>query len=71
MKKYGWRFVTLHRMNGPNHPKEKEMQEGKVIIWGGFTNDREKKQKAKEKGKDIPNWMHSSREKQGEIRKPS
>ena len=26
-----------------NHPKEKGMQEGKVLVWGGFTNRWEKK----------------------------
>ena len=31
---------------------------------------KEEKWKSKEKGKDIPNWMQSSREEQGEIRKP-
>ena len=31
----------------------------------------EKKQKAKEKRKDTPIWMQSSREEQGQIRKPS
>ena len=53
-----------------NHPQEKEMQEGKVVVWGGLTNSWEEKGKAKEKGKDIPNWMQSSREQQGEIRRP-
>jgi len=32
---------------------------------------KEEKQKAEEKGKDTPNWLHSSREEQGGIRKPS
>ena len=32
---------------------------------------KEKKQKAKEKQKDIPIWMQSSKEYQGEIKKPS
>ena len=31
-----------HLINKPdsdkNHPKEKEIQECKVVIWGGFTN---------------------------------
>ena len=33
-----------------NHPKEKEMQEGKVVFWGGFINSWEKRE-AKSKGK--------------------
>ena len=55
-----------------NHLKEKEIcshtecsacsekfasQEGKVVVWGGFTKSWEKKQKARDKGKDISNWM--------------
>ena len=40
------------------------MQEGKVVI-----ELKTEKQKAKEKGKNIPNRMQTSR--QGEIRKPS
>ena len=54
-----------------NHPQEKEMQKGKMAVLGGLTNSWEKKWKAKEKGKHIPNWMQSSKEQQGEIRKPS
>ena len=54
-----------------NHHQEKEMQEGKVVIWGGLTNSWEEKQKAKEKGKNIPNRMQSFREPQAKIRKPS
>ena len=39
-----------------NHLQEKEMQIGKMVIWGGLTNSWEKeKQKAREKGKDIHN----------------
>ena len=42
---------------------QKEMQEGKVVVWGGLRNswEKEEKWKEKEKGKDIPNWMQSSR----------
>ena len=54
-----------------DHPQEKEMQKGKIIVWGGLTNSCEKKLKAKEKRKAIPIWMQSSKEQQGEIRKPS
>ena len=32
-------------------------------------NSLEKKEKAKEKGKDIPNWMQSCRDEQEEIKK--
>ena len=50
-------------------PKKKK---SKMAVWRDFTNSCEKKrsQKAKEKRKDIPVWMQSSKEYQGEI-KPS
>ena len=39
-----------------NHHKEKEMQEGKMIVWGGLTNSWEKKriEKQRRKGKIYP-----------------
>ena len=33
---------SIHQRN-QNHPKEKEMQEGKVVVWVGFTNTWGKK----------------------------
>ena len=39
-----------------------------MVVQGGLTK---KTQKAKEKRKDIPIWMQSSKEEQGEKRKPS
>ena len=51
--------------------QEKEMQKIKIALWGGLTNSCEEKLKTKEKGKDIPIWMQSSKEYQGERRKPS
>ena len=53
-----------------DHPQEKEMQKSKMAGWGGLTNSCEKKPKA-EKRKDISIWMQSSKDYQGEIRKPS
>ena len=44
-----WIFVTKV-MSLLCHPKGKEMQEGKVVVWGSLTNSWEKKGKAKEKG---------------------
>ena len=32
LKDYGWRFVTLYRRQGSNHPQEKEMQKGKMVV---------------------------------------
>ena len=57
-----------------NHPQEKEMQKGKMVLWGGLTKKREAKKKRREaKGKgekeNIPIWMESSKKEQGEIRK--
>ena len=47
-----------------DYPQEKEMQQGKMIVWGGLINswEKEEKQQAKEKGKDIPNGMQTFRE---------
>ena len=50
-----------------NHPKEKEMEEGKMVVWGGLTTSCEEKQKAREKGKDISKAKQSFREEQGDI----
>ena len=33
-----------------DHPQEKEMQKSKIAVWGGFTNNWEKK-KSKSQGK--------------------
>ena len=40
------------------------MQKGKMVVWRGLTNscEKKKKQKAKEKRKNIPIWKQSSRE---------
>ena len=57
--------VHSTRTDKQNHPQEKEMQQGKMVVWGGLTNNWEKKRserKAKEKGKYIPIWMQSSKE---------
>ena len=48
------------------------MQEGELFVWGGFTKLRkEERIEAKEKGKDIPVWVQSSKEQQDEVRKAS
>ena len=62
----------LRTCSDQDHPQEKEMQEGKIVVWGGLTNLRkEEKLKANEKRKDKPIWMQSSKEEQEEIRRPS
>ena len=30
--------------------RKKEMQEGKVVVWGGFANSWKRKERAREKG---------------------
>ena len=56
MPKELWqRFATLYRRWWPKPSQEKDVQEGKVVVWKGLTNSWEKeKQKAKEKGKIYP-----------------
>ena len=49
LKNYGQRSVILYRGGKQNHPKEKEKQEGKVVIWGGFTNSRRTKRSEKQR----------------------
>ena len=29
---YGWRFMTLHRTEGSNHPQEKELKKTKIVV---------------------------------------
>ena len=57
-----------------NHsPPKKEMQQGKLVVWGDLTNKWEKKrcERQRTKEKNIPSWMQSFGEKQGGIRNPS
>jgi len=42
-----------------------------MVVWEGLTNSWKKKLKVKEKRKDMHIGMQSSKEKHGEIRKPS
>ena len=34
-----------------NHPQEKEIQEGKLVVWGGLTNSWEKKRSERQRRK--------------------
>ena len=63
LKNYGWRFVTLYRrqwsrlpLSWGSDPQEKEMQQGKMAVWGGLTNSWEKKRSKRQrrKGKIYP-----------------
>ena len=42
-----------------DHPKEKEMQKGKIVVWGGLTNSWEKKRSKSQrrKGKIYPSEL--------------
>ena len=51
----------------PNHPKQKEMQDGKVVVWGSFINSWGKKRsKKQEKRGNI--YPTECRDEQGDIR---
>ena len=52
------------RSGEQNQPQDKEKERGKMVFWGGLTNswDKKEKLKAKEKLKDIPICMQSSKE---------
>ena len=55
-----------------DHPQEKEMQKGKMVVWGGLTNSKEQN---RAKGKvEKERYTHLNAEFQKiaeEIRKPS
>ena len=48
---YGQRFMTLYRKQWPRPSPEKEMQKGKMAVWGGLTNSCEKKRREKQRRK--------------------
>ena len=39
------------RGSDQDHPQEKEMQKGKMAVWGGITNSYEKKRSEKQRRK--------------------
>ena len=49
---------SLHCIGGrdQDHPQEKEMQKGEMVVWGGLTNSWEKKrsEKQRRRGKIYP-----------------
>ena len=58
------------------HPQEKEMQKGKMVVWGGLINTweekrREEKLKAKERRERYTHLNAQCQRKQQDIRKPS
>ena len=56
LKNYGRRFVTLYRSSDQDHPQEKEMQRGKMVVWGGLRNSWEmmRSERQRRKGKLYP-----------------
>ena len=48
---YGWRVVILYRRQGSRPTHRKEMQKGKMAVWGGLTNSYEKKRSEKQRRK--------------------
>ena len=48
---YGQRFMTLYRRQGSRPSPLKEMQKSKMAVWGGLTNNCEKKRSKKQKKK--------------------
>ena len=73
----GWTTMdrgSWHYTGGSDqdHPQEKEMQKGKMVVWGGLKNSWEKKrsERQRRKGKIYPfEWKVQKNSK--EIRKPS
>ena len=57
LKNYGWKSVLLYRSWWPKSSQSGEkMQEGKAVVWEGFTNSLEKKrsERQRRKGKIYP-----------------
>jgi len=59
LRNYGQRFMILWHCTGgsdQDHPQEKEMQKGEMVVWGGLTKSYEKKRSEQErrKGKIYP-----------------
>ena len=40
---YGMKFLTMYRRQDQDHPQGKEIQKSKMALWGGLTNNCEKK----------------------------
>ena len=73
LKDYGQICDIVHTEDrNQDYPQEKEMQKGKIVVWGSIQiTEKRREVKAKKKRKDIPIWMWNSKEKEGEIRKTS
>ena len=62
---YGWRFVTLYMRQGSRLSHGKEMHKSKMAVWGGLTNNCEKKRSEKQRRKERYKHLNA------EFRKPS
>ena len=49
LKNYGWSTWHCRRDRDQDHPQEKEMQIGKMAVWGGLTNSCEKKRSERQR----------------------
>ena len=55
--------IVQEAVSDQNHPQRGEkLWKGKMVVWRGLINGWEKKWKAKEKRKDTPIWMQSSKD---------
>ena len=45
------KFVILYRRGYQNYTQEKEMQKGKMVVWGGLKNSGEKKRSERQRRK--------------------
>ena len=73
LKHYGRRFMTLYKRQWSRAPPRKwnAKRQNDCLRRPYAYLRKEEKLQAKEKRKDIPIWMWSSKEKQGEIKTPS
>ena len=51
LKNYRQKFIHCTGGGDQNHSQEKEIQEGKVVVWGSLTNSWEKKKSEKQRRK--------------------
>ena len=59
INKIGKRHLINKPGSDKNHPKEKEMQKGKVVVWGGFTHSWGKKKSKRRGRKDSSTQLNA------------
>ena len=52
LKKYGQRFMTLYRRQGPRPSPRKRNAKRQMAVWGGLTNSCEKKRSERQRRKE-------------------